>query len=29
MSWWVISLLEGLGLAKNVVRPKAWLSQVA
>jgi stearoyl-CoA desaturase (delta-9 desaturase) len=26
MSWWVISLLEGLGLAKNVVRPKAWLA---
>jgi len=26
MSWWVISLLEAMGLAKNVVRPKAWAS---
>ncbi len=24
MSWWVIRLLEKLGIARNVVRPKCW-----
>jgi len=26
MSWWVIRVLEGFGLARKAVRPKSWLN---